>query len=95
MSDLVLSMSYTGTSVEALTLRKRAIYFDYNLSCPDSIFMRFPKMVATSVDECVSFIEYWIGMSDESFNKYLDNTFFPFYINGYNLEKDPLGRLRN
>jgi polysaccharide biosynthesis PFTS motif protein len=79
ISNMVISMAYTSTCVEALMMGKRAVYFDWNVDYPYSVFQQFDCMVASNSDELIVFFKYWIEMSDASFLEFLNVMILPFY----------------
>jgi polysaccharide biosynthesis PFTS motif protein len=73
VSDLIVSASFTSTTIEALGARKKAIYFDPGNKFRGSYFDKFPNLVAHSYDELRFLVNYWLyKIKDEDFDCYLD-----------------------
>ena len=94
ISSIVISMAYTSTCVEALMMGKKAIYFDWNVSYPDSAFQKFENLVASNSTELFVFFKYWLEMKDSDFIEYINTKFVPFYQGEYELVNDPFLSLK-
>jgi polysaccharide biosynthesis PFTS motif protein len=72
-SDLVISLSFTSTTIEALGARKRALYLDPKGSYRGTYYDRYPRLVAHDYPELSSFISYWLSCTDEEFGTFLSD----------------------
>jgi polysaccharide biosynthesis PFTS motif protein len=73
ISDLVISVSFTTPTIEALDIKQKAIYFDplnrFRNTYPDMI----PNLVAHNYEELKHLVKYWLyDMNQNDFNKYFE-----------------------
>ena len=72
-SDLVISAPFTSPSIESLSAKKRAIYFDATGRFRDTYYDQLPKFVAHDYVELRKAIDYWLNeVSDEEFLTFLN-----------------------
>jgi polysaccharide biosynthesis PFTS motif protein len=84
LSDLVISVAYTSTTVEALASKTNAIYYDVagNDIGDHFYYNQFPNLVAHDYSQLKHLINYWLyNVKPEEFESYLDT-----YVKG---EIDP------
>jgi polysaccharide biosynthesis PFTS motif protein len=91
-ADLTVSIAYTSTTVEALGARRRAFYFDPGGKFRASYYERFPDLVAHDRETLAHLCEYWLGLPEADFQKYLDERLAPEF-GGY-LDGGAVARFR-
>ena len=82
ISDLVISVCFTAPTVEALGARKKAIYYDATNIFKGYFYDKFPNLVAHSSQELQKTVDYWLNLTDQEFNDYLE-TYVKGEIDGF------------
>ena len=65
-SDLVISISFTSPTVEALGARKKAIYYAPNNKFRGSYYDRIPRIVAHDCEDLKRMTNYWLNEMTET-----------------------------
>lgn len=76
-SDLTISIPFTSTTNEALGASRKAIFYDPSGKYKDTYYNHYPKLVANGYDELKKLVNYWLNISDEEFQEYLDKVIKP------------------
>ncbi|MCM8787250.1 MAG: polysaccharide biosynthesis PFTS motif protein [Candidatus Omnitrophica bacterium] len=77
-SDLTISFPFTSTTFEALSARKRAIWYDANDKFRETFYDAIPGLVCHNYTELLYRVnELLFNISDEDYNRYLE-----LYIKG-------------
>jgi polysaccharide biosynthesis PFTS motif protein len=72
ISDLVISLTFTSLTIEALCIRKKAIYYD-PLDCfRDTYYDTVPGLVCHGYDELKNRVNALLKMPKDEYNSYLD-----------------------
>lgn len=79
VSNLVISMAFTGTSFEALSVYKRALFFDALNRFPKSYYRHFPNFIAHSDEELQRLAKSWLDLTEEDLRHYVDKHIKPSY----------------
>lgn len=72
-SDLVISVSFTSPTIEALCSKKKAIYYAPNDKYRGCYYDKIPHFVAHNYGDLKKMVNFWLdGMSDLEFNSLLN-----------------------
>lgn len=72
ISDLTISMSFSSPTVEAISSKKKAIYVDLNNNFPNSAYKNIDNFVASSIEDALEKVNYWLLLDNEVFFDYLN-----------------------
>ena len=61
-SDIVISMSFASTGLEAMCLGKRSFYVDLLNTYKNSYFDNFEKIVSHSNEDALNNLNYWMSL---------------------------------
>ena len=92
-SDLVISFPFTSPTFEALSARRKALYYDASNKFRGTFYDKVPRLVCHSYDELLSRTkELLFEVTDVEYNKYLDE-FVKEKVEPY-LDSDGLTRFK-
>ncbi len=72
-SDIVISMPFASTTVEALALKRKSFFVDLKNNFPNSMYKNYDGLVANSEDQAFKKLEFWVNMNQENFLKYYND----------------------
>lgn len=92
-SDLTISFPFSSTTFEALSARKKALYYDASDKFKDTFYDKVPGLVCHNYEELFNRTkELLFDIGDVEYNKYLDN--FVKEKIGLNFDGEALTRFR-
>ena len=65
-------MSFSSPTVEAISSKKKAIYVDLNNNFPNSAYKNIDNFVASSIEDALEKVNYWLLLDNEVFFDYLN-----------------------
>lgn len=76
-SDLVISIAYTSTTIEALGKKIKGLYFDPLNKYRGTVFDKIPKFVAHNYNELCEYIEFWLSIPAKDFDEIIEKFIKP------------------
>ena len=73
LSDLTISMTYASPTIEAIASGKKGFYVDLTDDFPNSPYKKIDNFVATSIEDGLSKLEYWLSVDNNKFTNFLNN----------------------
>ena len=83
-SDLVVSMSFSSTTIEAISIGKRAFFFDSLSQFNQSYYDSIPNLVAHDYNQFLRYIDYWRKIDKFNLKKYYEK-YFKLEFGGYGI----------
>lgn len=84
-SDITVSMSFSSTTIETLSIGKRAFFFDCLNQFKDSYYDTMPNLVAHNYNQFLKYVDYWSNIDKSSlknyYKKYLKKEFGGYDLN--------------
>ena len=72
-SNIVISMPFASTTLEALALKRKSFFVDLKNNFPNSMYKNYDGLVASSEDQAFKKLEFWVNMNQEHFLEYYND----------------------
>ena len=66
-------MTYASPTIEAIASGKKGFYVDLTDDFPNSPYKKIDNFVATSLEDGLSKLEYWLSVDNNKFTNFLNN----------------------